>query len=324
MKYFDFVLLRLECCNTLRDAPCNIALTGVRSGSIVEEKQFLINPEDAPFDFLMSGLELKDLKDCPSFPEAWPEIESVIRQYPLLVSSADGYDVDVLYNALNGISCSPIKYMTAKNICRRALSDVCSFSYENLCHTLNLEPADYNPLNLAKSWAEIVCKALDGLDYASIDEFFDDRKLVPGSVSSTEFIHCCIKKLHKPKKNATFDADPAGFDPSNLFYDQNVVFTGKLNYFTRDDAEEEVLKIGGHIQNNLTKSTNFLVVGEQNPSVVGPDGLSSKQRKAKEYRAQGLEIEYLTENDFVEIMHLESKVEAAKFAHNMYHFFIHK
>lgn len=59
---------------------------------------------------------------------------------------------------------------------------------------------------------------------------------------------------------------------------------------------------------DLTKTTNFLVVGEQNLSVVGPDGMSSKQRKAKEYNEQGLDIELLTEDDFIEAMHLEGVV----------------
>lgn len=323
MKNFDFVLLRVECCNMFRNAPCNLALVGVRSGEISEEKQFLINPGDAPFDFLMSGLQLSDLRDYPTFKEQWPQIEAFIRQYPLLVPSADGYDVDVLHNALSGIEYQPIPYVTAKNICRRSLNTY-SFSYEVLCKTLGLDPADYNPLNLARSWANIVCAALSKVDYDNLDAFFEDKKFVVGSISSAEFVHSYMKRIEKPKKNSVFEADPEYFDPTNLFYDQNVVFTGKLTYFTRDEAEEEVLKIGGHIQNNLTKTTNYLVVGEQNPSVVGPDGLSSKQRKAKEYREQGLNIEFLTENEFIDIMHLEARVEATQFVEELSRYFLPK
>lgn len=307
MENFDFVLLRLECCNMLKNAPCNIALVGVRSGQIEEERQFLVNPEDSPFDFLMSGVQLSELKQYPTFKAQWPQIESFIRRYPLLVPSADGYDIDVLYNALNDVAYEPISYVTAKNICRRSLNTY-SVSYEHLCGMLGLEPADYNPLNLARSWANIISLALSRVDYTSLDIFFEAQNIVKGSISSSGFVRSYIKRVYKPKKRTQVDVDPENFDETNLFYDQNVVFTGKLTYFLREEAEKEVLKIGGHIQGNLTKTTNFLVVGEQNPSVVGPDGLSSKQRKAIEYREQGLDIEFLTEREFIEAMHLEQWV----------------
>ena len=322
MKNFDFVLLRVECCNMFRNAPCNLALVGVRSGEISEEKQFLINPGDAPFDFLMSGLQFSDLKDYPTFKEQWPQIESVIRQYPLLISSADGYDVDVLHNALYDTTYEPITYITAKNICRRALKPY-SVSYDCLCEILGLEPADYNPLNLARSWANIVCASLSRVDNISLDDFLESAKIIKGSLAP-DFVRSYVKSLPKPKRNAQLEVNPEDFDETNLFFDQNVVFTGKLSYFTREEAEKEVLKIGGHIQNNLTKTTNFLVVGQQTSALIGPDGLSGKQRKAKEYREQGLDIEFLTESEFIEIMHLEARVEAARQIEELSRYFLPK
>ena len=56
-----------------------------------------------------------------------------------------------------------------------------------------------------------------------------------------------------------------------------------------------------------------MVVGVQNPSQVGPDGLSNKQKKAIKYREQGCEIELLAETDFIDIMGLQDGVDYKKY-----------
>ena len=72
-------------------------------------------------------------------------------------------------------------------------------------------------------------------------------------------------------------------------------------------------QIGGHCLGNLTKATNYLVVGAQSPSQVGPDGLSSKQKKAIKYREEGIEIELLSETDFIDMMGLQSEIDWKKY-----------
>lgn len=314
MKNFDCVVLRMECCNPYLNAPCNIMMVGIKSGQIDEVKQILVNPGDKEFHFMSSGIKLSDLQDRPVFSEIWPEMDAFIRRYPLVVSCGSSYDAEVLARVVTEVDCAPISYVTAHNICRKALKPY-SISYFWLCRILDVPYVESftmsnpNILEQTKSWAEIVIKAMEAVDAASMDEFLENSKIIKGTISSSEFIRSYLKYTYKPKKKKEpVDVDPSNFDETNLFFGQNVVFTGKLTHFLREDAERYVLQIGGYIQNNLTKTTNFLVVGEQNLSVVGPDGMSSKQRKAKEYNEQGLDIEFLTEDDFIEAMHLEGVV----------------
>lgn len=102
-----------------------------------------------------------------------------------------------------------------------------------------------------------------------------------------------------------------------MFFDQLIVFTGNFDHFVKDEARKWVEKIGGHYSNGLTKSTNYLVVGTQNSSVVGPDGLSAKQRKAIKYNQEGCDIELLTEKEFLDIMGLQSYVANKRFVDEM-------
>ena len=47
----------------------------------------------------------------------------------------------------------------------------------------------------------------------------------------------------------------------NPFYKKHCVFTGKLEKFSRVEAAQLVVNLGGFCENRLTKKTNFLVVG---------------------------------------------------------------
>lgn len=60
-----------------------------------------------------------------------------------------------------------------------------------------------------------------------------------------------------------------------------------------------------------------MVAGTQNPSVVGPDGLSAKQRKAIKYNEEGCDIELLTETEFLEIMGMQTYMNDRKFVDDM-------
>jgi len=66
----------------------------------------------------------------------------------------------------------------------------------------------------------------------------------------------------------------------------------------RNEAQQLIADIGGINGKGVTKSTDFLVVGQQDYRVVGEDGMSNKQEKAIKYIDLGSEIEILSENEF--------------------------
>jgi BRCA1-like protein len=66
------------------------------------------------------------------------------------------------------------------------------------------------------------------------------------------------------------------------------VFTGTLSWFTRDQAEEEVKKRGGHATGSVSRNTSYLVTGDKPGS--------------KLKRAQDLGIPVITEAEFQELL----------------------
>ena len=84
-------------------------------------------------------------------------------------------------------------------------------------------------------------------------------------------------------------------------YQKNVSITGTLSRLTKNEAKKLVAGIGGIPQDTVTRETNFLVVGVQDIRVVGDDGLSKKQERAIKYKQQGIDIEFMTEEEFMEL-----------------------
>ncbi len=71
----------------------------------------------------------------------------------------------------------------------------------------------------------------------------------------------------------------------NFFNGKNIVFTGSLTSISRDEAKYIAKKVGAKIQSSITKSTNYLIVGQK---------AGSKAKKAKE-----LDINTITEDEFL-------------------------
>ena len=293
---------------------------GVKNSEIVEQKEFFIDPLDAEFDFMTSGTTLEDLRGRGSFAEQFPALLDFIKQYPVLVSTADGYDADVLFNVitLHKVESGSLPYMTAKNVLRRAY-DSYSYQFDYLCDEMGVSVDGITPMDFAIAWCQLLIKACADKEFADLLMFAEENRIVVGSISLQGYERCHIKRIYKPKKKEVTEYDPANFDETHPFFDRNVVFTGKLTYFLREDAEYYVERIGGHCSSGLTKATSYLVVGVQSPSQVGPDGLSAKQKKAIKYREEGMEIELLNETDFIDIMGLQHVVDFKKYVEDTFY-----
>jgi DNA polymerase-3 subunit epsilon len=69
---------------------------------------------------------------------------------------------------------------------------------------------------------------------------------------------------------------------------------------SRQQAFELVAQLGAQPEAKVTKKTDFLVLGQQDPSRLTPGAeLSAKAQKAEELRAKGQKIELLGEDDFL-------------------------
>lgn len=91
--------------------------------------------------------------------------------------------------------------------------------------------------------------------------------------------------------------------PTDDFSGLRFAITGELESLSRKQAFHEIEKRGGTVKETVSKQTNYLVVGVQDLSIVGPDGMSGKQRKAKQINDSGeAQIKIIDEEEFLSLL----------------------
>ena len=74
---------------------------------------------------------------------------------------------------------------------------------------------------------------------------------------------------------------------------------------SRDKLLQAIADIGGFPQKGVNKTTQILVVGQQDYRRVGEDGMSSKQEKAMALKDAGQDIEIMSEEQFLSMLGVE-------------------
>ena len=146
------------------------------------------------------------------------------------------------------------------------------FIGENTSNLLAKEFADIKNL-IANSNNYDILSNIDGLGPKAIDsiiKYFSNKK-------NLEIIHHLIDhfEIKKFKKNSN----------NNIFSDKKLVFTGSLKNLSREEAKNLANQVGAKISSNISKNTDFLIIGDQP---------GSKYRKAKE-----LNITILNEEEWI-------------------------
>ena len=156
----------------------------------------------------------------------------------------------------------------------------------------------HEPLGDARAAATILIAAAAQHDASSIEELAAKAYLLIGSMHGNEWEGSRARHTGLPLPSANPDADP-----SHPFYGHEVAFTGALLAMPRGIAEAKVAEVGGQPARNVTKRTNILVTGYQDPRKLTHGlALSRKAQHAADLRAAGQQIEVMLEQDFIQML----------------------
>ena len=102
---------------------------------------------------------------------------------------------------------------------------------------------------------------------------------------------------YQTKTPKDFEANEKG-----IFFGKVIVFTGELETMTRNTAMSHASLYGFKVGSGVTKKTDCLVVGTQDLDKLAGHEKSSKHRKAENLIDDGINIQIISENNFLKII----------------------
>ena len=302
----DFTAIDFETANSYRGSPCAVGLVKVRDGQIINEAFTLIHPP-AGFDHFdgyntwVNGINAEMVADAP----LWRQVADWIVRYAesnTLVCHNAGFDMSVIRYACvaDDIPWPSVDFLCTMVLARRA--------YRLPCYRLPFvaDACDVELQQHHQASADARCAALIAIAMArkqgaqTLADLAKSFSVSIGHIETghyTSSMHCGPGAHGRSLIRADGNADA---DPCHPFYGRVIVFTGALMSRTRQMAWDDVVKVGGIPELNVTNHTNVLVMGAINPAVLAP-GMVTTGKAAKAFALQdkGQDIELMTEDDFL-------------------------
>ena len=299
----DFITIDFETATAQRDSPCEMGLTFVQDGQILETKSWLIKPLYNEFDYfnmLIHGIRPEHVADQPEFNELWKEIRPLVENKFLIAHNA-GFDISVLRRTLEAyeLPFPSLDYSCSYIFSKKVWQGLPAYDLKTLCRINNIDLNHHRAGADSRAAAELTLKAFEIAGVLSPDDFPEKLKTKIGKLFEGGYRPSETKRIYKAKDSAKIIGNPSKHNPDSIFYERTVVFTGALSSMVRAEAQQAIANVGGIVGNGVTKDTDFLVVGQQDYRVVGEDGMSSKQEKAVKLVEKGSTLEILSEEDFL-------------------------
>lgn len=299
----DFVTIDFETATSARDSPCEIGLTFVQDGQIIETKSWLIKPIYEQFDYfniLIHGIRPEHVADKPEFNELWPEIKPLVENKFLIAHNA-GFDISVLRKTLQTyqLPFPSLNYSCSYNFSKKVWQGLSAYDLKSLCKINNIVLKHHRAGTDSRATAELTLKAFELAEVSCFDDFPEKLKTTVGQFFEGGYKPSETIRTYKPQDLSKIVGDPAKHNPDSIFYGRTVVFTGTLSSMVRAQAQQLIADTGAILGNSVTKDTDFLIVGQQDYRVVGDDGMSNKQEKAIKLIEKGSALEVISEDDFL-------------------------
>ncbi len=268
LQEISFTAIDFETAHKERNSACSFGYVRVRNGQVVDKghkliKQLSVTRENQ----LIHGISEEQLKDAPSFPEVWAEIEHLFHN-EIIVAHNASFDLDVLNQTSRRHAIWKLpefKSICSQKLVQEAFSELTNYRLNDVADFLNFTFNHHNSLSDAEACAHITIKALEtGKDFEFYFENSDLTKHIKRKPSSEKkntgygSVFFGQKKIASNLLKPNLEVE----NKDNLFYNKKVVFTGDLLTISRKEAAVKIQALGADINTSINKVTNFVIVGE--------------------------------------------------------------
>lgn len=307
---YDFIAIDFETATEQMNSACSLGIACVNNFEIVDKKYFMIQPPNNiynPYNSEIHGIFAKDTVNSPTFDIIWNEIKTLFQDCIVVAHNAR-FDMSVLKSCLDtySITLPDFQYIDSIAISNRVIKDrAYSKTLVDRAAYFEIPIAEHhNALSDAITCAKIAIASVQTTNRKSLKTYCSSFR------SRTTHLFSELKPMdsfpHSPyhRRTKVTELTPSQEinDTSSPLYKKNVVITGDFTTLTRTALMQKITDVGGIVKSGVSSKTDFLIVGVQNPSVVGEDGLSTKERKAKELIEKGRNITILSEQELSELI----------------------
>ncbi|MBQ7496212.1 MAG: 3'-5' exoribonuclease [Bacteroidaceae bacterium] len=301
----NFVAIDLETATQERDSICEIGITVVEDSQVKVSRSWLVQPPCNQYDYFnieIHGIRPEDTASSPHFAEIWQEVLPYV-QGKVVVAHNTSFDAYVLRDSFlwNNMPFPDFPFFCSYRISTRVVRDCYSYSLPYVCEAVGVAFGHHHRAEGdARGCAELFLKLIELSGATSFANLQETLAFRCGRFSDKYFRpqFSTYKSKNAIKANSIV-GDPSKIDEGSYFYGKTVCFTGKCIYGTRVELQQKIADIGGIPCDNVTKTTDILVVGQQDYRIVGDSGMSGKQKKAMKMKDDGFDIEIMSEQDFL-------------------------
>lgn len=295
MDSINFTAIDFETANSKRTSACSIGMAKVRKGQVVEHYYRLLRPEVGdfhPMNISIHGITPEQVADSPTLSELWHEIEAFIDG-DVLVAHSVSFEQSVINQTMQAVGqdIPRLDYLCTLYMSRLNYPGRKGYRLPDVCKDCLGYPVNHHhALEDAIACAEL------GIHNISRFREQDPRSLI-GVLYVTP-----VSQKQDWKKAQGYKPPKEELDPNHPFFLKTVVITGELSSMSREKAARSLADVGAIWSDRVTKSIDFLVLGDQAQQLAKFGKPSNKLIKAEGYNALGCEIEIIDEVDFLEMV----------------------
>ncbi|MCM1104093.1 MAG: exonuclease domain-containing protein [Clostridium sp.] len=266
-----------------------IAAVRYSGGQKNAEFSSLVKPSDPVDDYIteLTGITDEMLKDAPDPAAALRDFCNFVGS-DLLIGYNVNFDINFLYDKIKLYLSDTFSnsFIDVMRIARRAVPGSKNYKLKTIADALKVPASGSHRATADCETCAAVFEALKiriVADGGSLDDF----------------------STRSPKhqlKASDIAANESAFDESHPLFGKICVFTGTLEKMQRRDAMQLVADLGGINADNVTKKTDFLILGNNDFCSSIKDGKSNKQKRAEELILKGADIKILSENVFYDLV----------------------
>lgn len=234
-----------------------------------------------------TGITDEMTADAPVIGDILPTYLNFIGK-SVLVGHNVGFDINFLYDTADRLELGALDndHVNTMRLASRFLPELSHRNLDAVAEALGIAIVDRHR---ALGDCQITANCL-----ARFREMANELGGIPGLANFWE---------RQEKADARYiTPETMHFNPDSPIFGRTFVFTGELRTYSRAEAMQKVVNIGGYVSNGVNRNTDYLVVGNTDYLISINGGKTGKMKRAEELALKGQDISIISEDVFLDFL----------------------